>query len=353
MKLAINKIIALTIFISVLSSVPGLSADSQPMIKSSANPAPLIEFKETTFDTGEIWEGENASHTFSFQNRGNAILRIEKVKTSCGCTAAILSSKEIEPGGTGEIKATFNTKRYRGKQTKTIYVSSNDPKNPTVKLQIQTTVKTVASFNPRNLQFGNVTRGEKISRIIEFIPNDKSVKIQEITATPDIFTARILPEDEKKIKHISPENEILPIRIEVTASPKAGIGRHNGELIAKIDHPKMSAISAHLHLRVEGPISYTPRMLFFDENAQKNHSVKKVRLTKLKGDGFKIVGVTSSSPQFQAEPITVKKGREFDVEIKMSPNTVPGRYNTEIMIKTDCPDQKLIKIPVRSNIRKK
>ncbi len=45
---------------------------------------PAIEFKETTYDTGEIWEGDKASHTFTFTNTGNAVLNIKKVKTSCG-----------------------------------------------------------------------------------------------------------------------------------------------------------------------------------------------------------------------------------------------------------------------------
>jgi hypothetical protein len=38
--------------------------------------------------------------------------------------------------GIGEIKATFFPRGYKGKVKKSIYVQSNDPKNPTVKLSI-------------------------------------------------------------------------------------------------------------------------------------------------------------------------------------------------------------------------
>lgn len=344
-------IIQAVLFILAPCAIP--QSTPQPAAEPKTNPVPVIEFQEVTYDVGDIWEGEKASHTFSFKNTGDAVLLIKKVKTSCGCTATNLSSKEIEPGKTGEIKATFNTRRYHGKQSKTIYVSSNDPHHATVQLKLQTTVKSAASFKPRNLQFGQITRGEKISRIIELTPEGEPIKITKLTASPDVFTARILEDDKVNPDKKSEEKAIRPIRIEVSVSPEATVGRHNGNLTVKIDHPKITSLSARLYLRVEGPVKFSPRMLFFDENAQKARSVKKVRIAKQKGPDLKILEVKSTIPQFQAGTATVKAGREFDIEISLAPETKPGRYQGEIVITTDCPDQKIIKIPVRSNIRKR
>jgi Protein of unknown function (DUF1573) len=346
-----------TLIISALLFLPAVSAmpqtTPQPVVEPTSIPVPFIEFEEEIHDAGDIWEGEKASHTFSFKNTGDAVLLIKKVKTSCGCTAAVISSKEIESGKTGEIKATFNTKRFRGKQSKTIYVSSNDPKHPTVQLKLQATVKSAASFKPRNIQFGEVTRGEKISRIIELTPEVETIKITELTAAPDVFTARILEAEKVNPDEKIDDSKNRPIRIEVSVSPDAPIGRHNGNLTVKIDHPRISTLSARLYLRVVGQVKFSPRMLFFDENAQKNRGAKKIRITGSKGPDLEIVGVNSTSPQFQAETVIIKAGKEFDVEIRMAENVEPGRYQGEIVIKTNDPDQKEIKIPVRSNIRKK
>ena len=134
---------------------------------------------------------------------------------------------------------------------------------------------------------------------------------------------------------------------------EAPIGRHNGNLTVKTDHPRITSLSARIYLQVNGPITFSPRMLFFDENAQKARAIKKVRITKIKGDDLKIIEVTSTSPQFQAETVIIKEGKEFNVEIRMAPDVEPGRYQEEIVIRTNDPDQKEIKIPVRSNIRKK
>ncbi len=42
--------------------------------------APQIFFKEKTYTADEVLEGTPVEHTFSVFNRGNAVLRIEKVK---------------------------------------------------------------------------------------------------------------------------------------------------------------------------------------------------------------------------------------------------------------------------------
>ena len=353
MKNLTRKIFIISTFFFLLAPYAIPQSTPQPAPEPTANPFPVIEFKENSFDVGKTWEGDKASHVFSFKNTGSADLLIKKVKTSCGCTAAVLSSKEIKPGQTGEIKATFNTRRYHGKQSKTIYVSSNDPKHSTVQLKLQTTVKSVGTFKPRNIQFGEVTRGEKISRIIELTPEIEPIKITELIVSPDVFTARILEDEKVNTDKKSEKNALRPIRIEVSVSPEAPIGRHNGNLTVKTDHPRISSLSAHIYLRVKGPITFSPRMLFFDENAQKARAIKKVRITKIKGDDLKIIEVTSTSPQFQAETVIIKEGKEFDVEIRMAPDVEPGRYQEEIVIRTNDPDQKEIKIPVRSNIRKK
>jgi len=45
------------------------------------------------------------SHTFPFYNPGDSLFR---VVTSCGCTAALPSEREIPPGEKGWIKVELN-----------------------------------------------------------------------------------------------------------------------------------------------------------------------------------------------------------------------------------------------------
>lgn len=89
-----------------------------------------IYFPETQHDFGKVDEGKVIDYTFKFQNSGTDTLLIKDVKTSCGCTAAIVSEKSLKPGQEGSIKVDFNTKNYDGRVTKSITVVTNDVKEP-------------------------------------------------------------------------------------------------------------------------------------------------------------------------------------------------------------------------------
>lgn len=89
-----------------------------------------IFFPETQHDFGKVKEGEVVNYEFTFENKGTQPLEIKNIKTSCGCTAAITSEKDLKPGQAGTIKVNFDTKNRMGKASKTITVVSNDFNEP-------------------------------------------------------------------------------------------------------------------------------------------------------------------------------------------------------------------------------
>jgi hypothetical protein len=106
-----------------------------------AGKGPKIKFKEESKDFGKMKQGKVLTHIFVFENEGDETLKINRVKTSCGCTAALLSNKEIAPGGKGEIKLTYNTRGFQGKNTKYIDVESNDPAQPRKRLAVSVEIE--------------------------------------------------------------------------------------------------------------------------------------------------------------------------------------------------------------------
>lgn len=48
--------------------------------QSSGEDQPTISFDNTTYDAGEVWEGDTVSHTFAVKNTGTAVLTIKNVK---------------------------------------------------------------------------------------------------------------------------------------------------------------------------------------------------------------------------------------------------------------------------------
>ncbi len=88
---------------------------------------PKIQFETTIHDFGKIKEGSIVAYTFKYKNVGSSILEVNHVRTSCGCTAAVINGKSLKPNEEGTLKVEFDSTNKEGAVTRTITVSSNDP----------------------------------------------------------------------------------------------------------------------------------------------------------------------------------------------------------------------------------
>jgi uncharacterized cupredoxin-like copper-binding protein len=104
--------------------------------KKTSSSGPSLQVPETQYNFGQVVEGKVVDHVFSFANDGDQKLTIKEVKNSCGCTAALLTKKELAPGEKGELKVELNTANRSGKMTRNITIISDDPKEPQKNLTI-------------------------------------------------------------------------------------------------------------------------------------------------------------------------------------------------------------------------
>lgn len=100
---------------------------------------PQFEFAEERWDFGDVEEGQVAKHTFTFTNTGDAPLIIYNAQGSCGCTVPEWPREAIAPGGTGEIKVSFNSQGRPGVNNKQVTLTTNTVPNKKV-LSITTNV---------------------------------------------------------------------------------------------------------------------------------------------------------------------------------------------------------------------
>jgi len=91
---------------------------------------PKLKLSIVQHDFGTVEEGKIVQATISFKNEGKGVLQINEVKTSCGCTAALLSSKTLKPGESGNVKIELDTSNREGKLTRTVTLYTNDPQQP-------------------------------------------------------------------------------------------------------------------------------------------------------------------------------------------------------------------------------
>jgi hypothetical protein len=147
---------------------------------------PIIYSPKPHHDFGEILEGQVVSHSFEIKNTGNADLKIEKVRASCGCTAVEPEKNILKPGESTKVKAEFDSRGRFGPQNKSVYVFTNDKKNPQFKLSFSAVIVDKLSnvddakapklvIEKNNFNFGKVEEGKIVDAKIGFVNSGKGV----------------------------------------------------------------------------------------------------------------------------------------------------------------------------------
>lgn len=110
-------------------------------VETEAAPTPKakIEFSEKLFDFGDINQGDQVEHVFTYTNTGTEPLIISNAQTTCGCTASDWSREPLAPGASATIKVRFNSSGKIGMIRKAVTISSNAVNNPE-RIEITTNV---------------------------------------------------------------------------------------------------------------------------------------------------------------------------------------------------------------------
>lgn len=102
--------------------------------------APVARYSTMSYDFGTMKQGDKKEFTFQLTNTGKRNLVIRTIRASCGCTAITPSKEVIAPGETIPIKVVFDSTGKKGRQSKTVTVITNDPRNATATLRLSSNI---------------------------------------------------------------------------------------------------------------------------------------------------------------------------------------------------------------------
>jgi hypothetical protein len=132
----------------VSNTTPGASAIptspvSEPVTdEKPTGPLPAFQFETVDHDFGTINEGQVVEYTYAFKNTGAAPLIIQGAQGSCGCTVPDWTKEPIPVGGTGYVKAKFDSNGKSNIQNKTVTVTANTwPKQTVLRFKAMVTPK--------------------------------------------------------------------------------------------------------------------------------------------------------------------------------------------------------------------
>lgn len=128
------------VMIMLCCALMGIAAKAQEnkqVISTTTSPATdkdagKFQFKEETYDYGEVPEGPFAECDFVFKNTGKKPIVITNAHGSCGCTVPEWSHEPVMPGSKGNIHVKYTTAGHAGQINKDITIISNAQQSPMV-----------------------------------------------------------------------------------------------------------------------------------------------------------------------------------------------------------------------------
>ncbi len=133
-----EKIVA----IHLMGEVPAKVSISQSI--SSPADEPRIQISEKFYDFGSVSSTQILSRTFIISNTGKSPLIIQESYTTCGCTTAEFSAKEIPPGKVALMTLRFDPSFHNMSGStvrRGVIIYTNDPELPTQEIWIQASVR--------------------------------------------------------------------------------------------------------------------------------------------------------------------------------------------------------------------
>lgn len=119
---------------------------------------------EATHDFGSIMQSDTVAHTFVFVNDCADTVTIGSARSSCGCTAVVLSDKVIPPGEKARIRASFTPPRGshdRVQKSVSVYLAGSS--TPHAVLRVAASVRCDIALDPSYIKIPDARVGQEVT----------------------------------------------------------------------------------------------------------------------------------------------------------------------------------------------
>ncbi|MGC4069183.1 MAG: DUF1573 domain-containing protein [Polyangiaceae bacterium] len=303
--------------LSALSLTAGCSRgkSGNKATADAAAAAPKIEVPTKLHDFGTATEGDKLTHVFQIKNTGAGNLVLDRVTTSCGCTNAVIKTKEIPAGGTGEIEVTFDTTARRGPNRKSITVLSNDPNSPRTQMEVAVNVESLLAFDPFFVRLTPEYGEEQVREawLVGKLVDQAKIAISEQSDDKEVTVERAeKTEGDKKLQGL---------RFKLKGK-KVGYG--SGRIVVTTGLEKPNQIVLRYSWNVKGNLRVLPAQLYFDDK-RPGPKERTLRVSSSKND-FKLKDVQVQSGPFKAvleKPDAGGTEAAYEVKVTMQEGAAP------------------------------
>jgi hypothetical protein len=312
----------------------------KPEIAPAARRGTWLVFDDPVADFGTVDQGTESVKVFVYRNKGNQLLRITDVTSTCGCTVAQPEPKELKPGASGQLRVSFKSGSFSGPINKSITVRSNDPSAPAVSLGVKANVRTLFAIEPKVVKFEEIERGKPAFREVTLKPlTAETFAIQRVMPTHPELKGDVLPADKG--------DKTMRVLVSMDSNRNCGLFTYAARLqIVRgeaASAPGMSRSTSGKMLEIIIPVTGTvvgearvkPDSVFLGSVKQgERFKPQKLLLTSRNGKAVEVKSVDTGFAGLTAAVKALKPGKEYEIELTNALPAPPGFLQQTLKILT-------------------
>jgi hypothetical protein len=249
-------------------------------------------------DFGTVAVASKTEFEFPIRNPFKTTMHIRSVRTSCGCTTAILKDQTIEPGQTGTLLARFNTGTFRGKRGATLTVVIDRPRYSEVRLRVDGYIRSDMVFDPGAIEFGAIEQAQTATSVSKVSYAGRSDwKVIDVRSN--------LPWLDPQFAEVSRGNGRANYEISVTIGEEAPIGFFQDELVVKTNDRGMPTVPLRVNGEVKSPLTISPQAIAIGK-VKPGESVRQ-KIVLICREPFQVESITAEGWDVEFQPTAKAK----------------------------------------------
>jgi hypothetical protein len=321
------------------------------LLPAAALAGPKVSVDPHEILLGRIEEGNEFERFVEVKNVGDAVLIVEDVETTCGCTAATVDGgSELQPGQTQKVRVTFNSRNMEGSVTKRVTVVTNDPDARRTEIQLKADVHRAVRWDPKYLSFealgvkdpweAKVTleadRNLDIKVVHAFVQNGS--KIGKVSSLIDVQVSDRRDTAERHAYDFA-----------LTMRPQRKPQRISETLVITTNLADKDTVRIPIRGDIRGRISVQPSYAVLAIVDPGRETVRDVVVSAAEGS-FKIVSAEVEDSPVQVSVVPGEGGSQI-VRLTYVGEAAGSNGVRQLRIETDDPEQRVIEVPVRYQTR--
>jgi hypothetical protein len=277
-------------------------------------------------DFGTVAVASKTEFRFPIHNNTNRPIRIQTVRTSCGCTTPTVETPYIEPGQTGSILAKFNTGTHRGQKGATLTVVIDQPFYSEVRLRVDGYIRQDLVFHPGAVDFGKQSVGQELSQAAKLLYAGRSD-----WAVVEVLGSKPWVSADLKLEARNGGNATYVLT--VTIGPGAPAGPFREELVLVTNDRSRPRVPFLISGELESDLTVSPQSIAAG-TVKPGETVEKKLVIRGK-EPFLIESIEAKGWQIAFDPVTEPKTTHIIAVRLNADGETTGQLSGPIVVKTN------------------